>query len=101
MQIQFANREYCQEPGQVLSGALQQGGLLQVAQGEVWLTIEGELEDYFLHAGEACALPARRMIVIEAQDAHTCFSLQQLRSLPGAARNDSQHAQPHTARLAA
>ncbi len=82
MQIEFTKRAYRQMPGQIFSGALQEAVLLQVQQGEVWLTVEGELEDYFLHSGEVCALPAQRQIVIEAQQGVAHYSLQQMAQLP-------------------
>lgn len=30
---------------------------LQVTAGEIWLTMEGDAEDYWMSAGESCTLP--------------------------------------------
>ncbi|WP_338845296.1 DUF2917 domain-containing protein [Massilia sp. W12] len=68
MRTDFTKGWNLQKAGEVFSGALPAGGMLQVLQGDIWLTVEGELDDYFLHEGEVCALPAQRLIVIEAQN---------------------------------
>lgn len=52
--------------GQLLSGVADQAKTLQVEHGQVWLTVEGELDDYWLGSGDTLVLPAGRNIVLEA-----------------------------------
>ena len=59
-------------PGQALSLQPRRAGLLRVAQGQVWVTLDvphrgagNELGDYFLQAGEQLGVGAGRHLVLE------------------------------------
>ena len=59
-------------PGRALSLQPRQPGLLRVAQGQVWVTLDvpqhgagNELGDYFLHAGEQLAVGPGQHLVLE------------------------------------
>ncbi|TDV08279.1 DUF2917 domain-containing protein [Paraburkholderia caballeronis] len=48
---------------------------LQVSEGELWLTIEGDAGDYWLRNGESFALPARAKVWVSAGRAGARFLL--------------------------
>jgi hypothetical protein len=59
-------------PGRALSLQPRNAGLLRVAQGQVWVTLDvpqqgagNELGDYFLHAGEQLAVNPGQHLVLE------------------------------------
>ena len=59
-------------PGRALSLQPRNAGLLRVAQGQVWVTLDvqqqgagNELGDYFLHAGEQLAVTPGQHLVLE------------------------------------
>ena len=59
-------------PGRALSLQPRQAGVLRVAQGQVWVTLDAEhhgagneLGDYFLHAGEQLAIRPGQHVVLE------------------------------------
>ena len=59
-------------PGRALSLQPRQSGILRVAQGQVWVTLDtprqgagNELGDYFLHAGEQLAVNPGQHLVLE------------------------------------
>ncbi|MDC8760240.1 DUF2917 domain-containing protein [Janthinobacterium fluminis] len=54
------------EAGQVVSGVARQKRNLRIASGRVWITVEGELCDYWLGAGDTFTVPTGRLLVIEA-----------------------------------
>ncbi|MFM9438160.1 hypothetical protein ACFDR9_005263 [Janthinobacterium sp. CG_23.3] len=62
----FANSCFHIAAGQAVSGVAGQAQSLRIASGRVWLTVEGELGDYWLSAGDNFAVPAGRLVVIEA-----------------------------------
>lgn len=66
MLVKFAKDGHTLAANNVLSGQLEQAQVLQVDTGRVWLTVEGQADDYWLQAGETCTLPAKRLLVIEA-----------------------------------
>ncbi len=66
MKTLFTREFHTLHTGQLLSGIAHQGKNLHVVHGNVWLTVEGELDDYWLAAGDSLALPAGRNIVLEA-----------------------------------
>ncbi len=78
MLVNFTMSRYLIGADATLSGKLKQARLLQVASGRVWLTIEGQSTDFWLSAGESIALPAHRLIVLQAdqQDSDVRLSLQ-------------------------
>ena len=62
-------------PGRALSLQPRNAGLLRVAQGQVWVTLDvqrqgagNELGDYFLHAGEQMAVNPGQHLVLEPFD---------------------------------
>lgn len=66
MRALFANSSLSLQAGQAVSGVASQAQCLRIASGRVWITVEGDLGDYWLSAGDSFALPAGRLIVIEA-----------------------------------
>ncbi|WP_317205314.1 DUF2917 domain-containing protein [Janthinobacterium sp.] len=61
----FANSLNLQA-GQAVSGVARKTRSLRIASGRVWITVEGELSDYWLDAGATFCVPAGRLVVIEA-----------------------------------
>ncbi|HTN65251.1 MAG TPA: DUF2917 domain-containing protein [Burkholderiaceae bacterium] len=49
-----------------VSGIAKHGQTLRVICGQVWITIEGSVEDYWLSSGESLELTPGRLVVIEA-----------------------------------
>ncbi|MBI3285647.1 MAG: DUF2917 domain-containing protein [Burkholderiales bacterium] len=66
MSNKFANPSYTIAAGTAISGIADRARAIEVACGRVWLTIQGDLNDYWLQAGETFHLPAGRLVVIEA-----------------------------------
>ena len=52
--------------GELSSGVIAAPGDLRVLAGCVWLTIEGDAQDYWLHAGESLPIPPGCLVVAEA-----------------------------------
>ena len=48
---------------------------LRVCQGLLWLTLEGELDDRWLRAGDSVTLPANSTIWISSPEADSRFAL--------------------------
>lgn len=69
MQNISAEKSLSITPGKLVSLTLDQGRAIRIACGRVWVTIEGDVNDYWLCAGDTLALPAGRHIVIEADPA--------------------------------
>lgn len=57
--------------GQAASDTARQARTVRVLYGRVWITIEGNAQDYWLFPGGAITIPAGRRMVIEA-DAGDC-----------------------------
>lgn len=57
--------------GQTHSLVLSQAREIKVKQGQVWITITGVSDDYWLQAGDQMLLPAHMQVVIEA-DKQAC-----------------------------
>ncbi len=53
-------------PGQLVSVTVEAAQIMRVDCGLVWVTIEGDENDYWLSAGDALALIPGRHVVIEA-----------------------------------
>jgi Protein of unknown function (DUF2917) len=51
---------------------------LRVAHGRLWLTIDGELDDLMLEAGDHLALPTKARALVQALGAPTTFTVQPL-----------------------
>lgn len=49
-----------------ISGIARHGQTLRVICGQVWITMEGSVEDYWLSTGESLELTPGRLVVIEA-----------------------------------
>lgn len=58
-QIRLADQE-------LYSFQMPYSNLLQVQSGRVWLTVEGDAQDYWIGAGEQMQLPRGRKVVMEA-----------------------------------
>ncbi|CAN5695831.1 hypothetical protein BH11PSE12_BH11PSE12_31330 [soil metagenome] len=67
MLVKFAKESYTIAAGTAVSGQLQRPQSLHISGGRVWLTIAGDAADHWLSAGEVFILPAKRLIVIEAE----------------------------------
>jgi len=65
MLINLANTSTTIHPGKIISSIFTKAQTLQIQQGQILLTIAGDLEDYLLSKGETIELPANRLIVIE------------------------------------
>lgn len=60
-------------PCQLVSIRLEENRTIRVVSGRVWITIETDVNDYWLFVGETLALPRGRHIVIEADSGHSCI----------------------------
>jgi hypothetical protein len=54
--------------GAARSGIAWRQQTLQIVNGSAWVTIEGELHDYWLSAGDALDIRPGRLVVVEASD---------------------------------
>lgn len=66
MRILFTNSTLNIKQGMTVSGMSSQRETLHVVQGQVWVTVEGSPDDYWLSAGDSMTMEADRLIVIEA-----------------------------------
>jgi hypothetical protein len=62
----FAGEMLTIPAGRAVSGVVPCAGAIQVVAGRVWLTVEGEQDDYWLSAGESIEVDAGRLVVLEA-----------------------------------
>ena len=62
-------------PRQLVSLLLAQSRTIRVVCGRVWLTIEADVNDYWLSAGDTLVLAPGRHIVIEADPAVSCIDV--------------------------
>jgi hypothetical protein len=62
----FTKSSLCVAAGATVSGVSTEVETLHVTNGRVWITVEGERDDYWLQAGESITVDAGRLIVIEA-----------------------------------
>lgn len=69
MRALFANSSLRLEAGQAVSGVAGDAQSLRIASGRVWITVEGDVSDYWLVAGDSFAMPTGRLVVIEADKA--------------------------------
>lgn len=66
----FTNGTLSIPSGQAVSGTAVRAETLRIQRGQVWITVEGISQDYFLHAGDTFTAVPGRLIVLEAnQDA--------------------------------
>ena len=75
MRIQFTNSSLCIAAGTTVSGISSQTEKLIVTSGNVWVTVEGSNDDYWLQVGESISVEAGRLIVIEADKQDSRVSL--------------------------
>lgn len=68
MLLKFARESYTIEAGKAVSCKVRRAQTIQIITGRVWLTVEGQLADYWLKPGEQFTLPAGRLIVIQADN---------------------------------
>jgi hypothetical protein len=66
MQDISADESFSLAPRQLVSLMLEQSQTIRIACGRVWLTIEADVNDYWLSAGDTLVLVPGRHIVIEA-----------------------------------
>jgi len=68
----FANHSLKIAANHAISGVAEHRQTLRVICGQVWITIEGSVEDYWLSTGESLELTPGRLVVIEADrlDSH-------------------------------
>ncbi|MET3133518.1 hypothetical protein AAKU55_003808 [Oxalobacteraceae bacterium GrIS 1.11] len=62
----FANRCFNLDAGQAVSGIARESRTVRVVSGRVWLTVEGQQDDFWLSAGDSVAVAPGRLVVIEA-----------------------------------
>lgn len=62
-------------PFQLVSLGLEQQHTIRILCGQVWITIEADVHDYWLAAGETMVLPQHRHIVIEASAQHSSIDV--------------------------
>ena len=62
----FAKDSIAVAKGQVISGVASRDQVLRVVCGQVWVTIEGQLHDHWLSAGQTLRLTPNKLVVIEA-----------------------------------
>jgi quercetin dioxygenase-like cupin family protein len=71
----FTKSSLCIAAGATVSGISTEPETLHVTSGRVWVTVEGQLDDYWLQAGESITVDADRLIVIEADKADSRVNL--------------------------
>jgi hypothetical protein len=71
MQNTTAEESLSLMPCQLVSIRLEESHAIRVMSGRVWITIETDVNDYWLCAGGTLALPRNRHIVIEADSEHS------------------------------
>ena len=71
----FANSSYMIAAGVALSGTAEQARKIEVACGRVWLTVAGQIDDYWLSTGESMVIPANQFVVIEAENQASLIEL--------------------------
>lgn len=76
MRIQFTNQAFTIPAGQTVSGIAECAQTLQIAAGDVWITVAGSSQDYWLSAGDQLALAPGRLIVMEANKSDSKIALQ-------------------------
>lgn len=62
----FTKSTLCIAAGATASGISTEPETLHVTSGRVWVTVEGQLDDFWLQAGDSLTVDADRLIVIEA-----------------------------------
>ncbi|NEX61396.1 DUF2917 domain-containing protein [Noviherbaspirillum galbum] len=62
----FANPSLTIPAGEAASGVAVRSETLRVRSGRVWITVEGQSHDYWLHAGDSFTAAPGRQIVVEA-----------------------------------
>lgn len=77
----FANSSYMIAAGETLSGTAEQARKVAVACGRIWLTIEGQIDDHWLAAGESVVIPANRSVVIETENQASLIELSAVSSI--------------------
>ncbi|TFW03510.1 DUF2917 domain-containing protein [Oxalobacteraceae bacterium OM1] len=69
MRSLFTNRALTVEPGQAVSGIAERTRTFRVVEGDVWVTVEGIDQDYWLSAGDAFVAQPGRLVVVESNGA--------------------------------
>ncbi len=65
--------------GKAVSGVAAKAQTLRIVHGQVWVTVAGESDDYWLQAGATLDVPAGRLVVVEAD---RCASVIEARANP-------------------
>jgi hypothetical protein len=86
MKTLFAGEMLTIPAGRAVSGMVECAGAIQVVAGCVWLTVEGEQDDYWLAAGESISVRAGRLVVLEADRVASRVVFPQLLERPQARR---------------
>jgi hypothetical protein len=76
MRITLTNQLFTIPAGQAFSGVAKHPQTLQITGGEVWITVEGSSEDYWLTAGDSLTLEPGRLVVMEAGKADSRIAMQ-------------------------
>ena len=77
----FANPSYMIAAGATLSGTAEHTRKIEVACGRVWLTVAGQVDDYWLSTGESMVIPANQFVVIEAENQASVIELSAVSSV--------------------
>ena len=78
----LASRSNIIAAGQAISGVADREQTLHVTCGRVWITIEGDSQDYWLCAGESLQIAPSRLVVIEADRVDSRVDLPALAKKP-------------------
>ena len=97
MSNKFANLSYTIAAGSAVSGKLEQARAIQVVCGRVWLTVEGDRNDYWLEAGQTFTVPAGRLVVLEADRQASRIQTLAAPAAVAARRPAAQHLQTQAA----
>ncbi len=69
----FTNSSFRIDAGTARSGITSRRQTLQIVSGSVWLTVEGEAQDYWLAAGDTFDVTPDRLVVMEADHDACCI----------------------------
>jgi Protein of unknown function (DUF2917) len=67
MQAEWINRVLELPVGSAFKLSAARGSALGVAEGRVWITEEGVIEDSFLNAGQSYAVQGQGMVIVSAE----------------------------------
>lgn len=66
MENLFTSESHLIRAGQLISGSAKSAQTLRVLHGQVWVTMAGTNDDFWLQKGDTLNLPPDRLVVVEA-----------------------------------